>query len=683
MLLFWVMIWSLLRPLACDSVLDRCVIQENSSKSPLLKSLQCYNDYKSYVHCQWSEHMNATLQLWFKEHNHRQQCLPYDAADQHHSHRSEYKTVQCRYNTGAFSIGIKHVAFFLETNTETLCSSASRKPLDLSQHLRSRPPVDVAVHDAGDGGWWLSWSSPYPSSSTLNNDVTYQPSYRTDGQDDWMTENVASTSVKLEERLLIPGRRYEFRVRALASVGQWSHWSPAVTWQTEDTWQSPSLHCVLDGDKEVMCSWEVSRELAHFVSYQLACHGNQAAPDKRCCVSPTETSDPSSSLVKYSCSLTASDPALLQLELVPTRNSKVFKAHKHIRPNSPQQVKVREKGANWIVEWTESSTASEVKLYYQLCYYRAQDQECSIRNISGSTSVMILGASLAPSQDYKVKVRSLVIPGEDSIYGGFPSEWTNPVDWKSHEATWSLTTLIYCFISVTVAIVFLTAYFTIQACRRKVTLWVDSLPSPGKSKTLSEIKPATRWTLQQTKNTSTCKVQHVMVMLSTRSSDDPPWPRNDSEKESLEQGKGCRECDILPCLTKKVNISSTSSVSFSGPYIFCQTTESEKEKETLLNGSASSSPENVMLYGKDYVRLPSHTIFRSKQDLVNTNTQRQGTTEQDQHHSDTIQWPYKMDDQSGINVPANSSGPFPSWPQEESIQPSGYCHLPTAHMVAV
>lgn len=45
-----------------------------------------------------------------------------------------------------------------------------------------------------------------------------------------------------------------------------------------DAGQFPSLHCVLDGEKEVMCSWEVSREQAHFITHQLACRRNQTAP---------------------------------------------------------------------------------------------------------------------------------------------------------------------------------------------------------------------------------------------------------------------------------------------------------------------------------------------------------------------------------------------------------------------
>lgn len=48
------------------------------------------------------------------------------------------------------------------------------------------------------------------------------------------TKEVTNTSVKLEKQLLHPGHRYEARVRARASVGQWSDWSPVVTWKTEE-----------------------------------------------------------------------------------------------------------------------------------------------------------------------------------------------------------------------------------------------------------------------------------------------------------------------------------------------------------------------------------------------------------------------------------------------------------------
>lgn len=697
--LFWVALWSTLSlSLALSSGPDRCTVHESSSlqsESPLLKSLQCHNDYESYVLCKWREHRNTTLQLWFKTEKNRTLCVPYGAAVQE---ASEYRTVQCRYNTRTFSIGINHTVFFLKE--KTLCSSDPHKPLELLQHLRARPPVNLFTHDAGDGGRQLSWSSPYPPSSSLNQKIMYQLSYRTETQDNWTTEYVTNTSTKLDKQLLLPGRRYEARVRARASVGHWSLWSPVLTWQTEDEpEQVPSLHCVLDGEKEVMCSWEVSGELAHFITYQLACRHNQTAQSEGCCVNPTVTSDLSGTVLRYSCSLTVADPAHLMVELLPPLNGKSFKVHQHIRPKPPEKVQVKEKVSKWIVEWTNPNKASNLELYYQVCYYRAHDQGSSfLLNVSGgSMSLTIPDSSLAPSQRYQVKVRSLLVP--DSVYKGIPSEWTQPVDWTSHEASWSPTALIYVFICVCVITVFFTFYCTIPACRRRVVLWVDSVPSPGKSKILSEIKSANSWTLMQSENTSMCRVQH-MDSVSTCSSDISLWPTKDSEKKLLEQGEGCWRCDNLPSPAEKVNSSDTSSMSFSGPYIFClspdlkcksvdvKCEEEEPEKETPSGDSSSPSPVNFGLFGEGYVCLPSRSVSRSTQDLVfhsdaNTNAHRHDSAEQDQQRLD------ETDDQTGLSEPTSShqppaytSGLFTPWPQEDTIQASGYCHLPTAHMTA-
>lgn len=694
----WVMLWSALPPLAQSSALDRCGFDGNSSlqtESPLLKSLQCYNDYMFYVHCEWNDSGNSTLQLWFKTDIGREQCVPYNVAAQD---AGEHRTAQCRYPTRALAIGIQHNVFFLGKK-DSLCSSVPHKPLKLSQHLRARPPVDLSTHDAGDGGRRLSWSSPYPSSSSLNRNIMYQLSYRTDTEDSWTTKVVTKTSVKLEKQMLLPGRRYEARVRARVSGAQWSLWSPVVTWQTEEEdGQSPSLHCVLDGETEVMCSWEVSRELAHFITYQLACRPNQAAEPVSCCVNSTVTPDLSGTMLKYSCSLTGTDLAHLQLEFLPARNGKIFEANKHIRPDPPQKVSVKNEGGNWFVEWTAPNIASRLlsKLFYELCYYKIQDLECSIQNISlGSMSLTIMESLLEPSQHYQVKVRSLVSPGDKSIYGGIPSEWTDPVDWTSNEATWSPATLIYLSISVIVATIFFTLYCTIPACHRRVILWVDSVPSPGKSKILSEIKSANSRTYIQGENSSVCKVQD-MDSISTCSSDITLWSTKYSEKKHLEQDEGCWNCDNLPSPSEKVNSTDTSSMSFSGPYIFCQTSQAgcrsldincqEKETETRSDDSASPSPGNNALYGEGYVCLPSFSASRSTQDLVShceadTNTHCRDTAEQDQQRPD------KTEVQPGDSEPTVShqpppyfSGPYPPWPQGVTIQPSGYCHIPTAHM---
>ncbi|KAL3054136.1 hypothetical protein OYC64_006465 [Pagothenia borchgrevinki] len=674
--LYWVVLWSTLPPLVLCCAPDCCSVHESSSNvSPLLKSLQCHNDYKSHVLCRWREHRNTTLTLWFKTENNREQCLPCGAEEER-----EHRTVQCRYETRVFSIGIKHTVFFLENNT--LCSSVPHKPLDLSQHLRARPPVNLSSHDGGDGGDGgrrLSWSSPYPSSSSLNRNLTYQLSYRTHGQDNWTSEDVTNTSVKLEKGLLLPGRRYEARVRVRASVGQWSDWSPVVTWHSEtDTGQIPSLHCVLDGEREVTCSWEVSRNVDHFITYQLVLPNNQTPPSQRRCVNLTVSSDPGGGVVRYSCSLTDADPKHLLVELQPSHQAKSFNVCEHIRPKPPQQVSVKPRDRNWMVEWTHPASKGP-ELYYQVCYYKTTDQGCSVlENISkGSMALMILGDSLVPSQLYRVKVRSLVVP---NLYQGVPSEWSPPADWTSHKATLSVTKLIYVTVSVFVTAVVLGLYFSIPACQRRVILWVDSVPSPAKSKILSEIKAAT--TFMQNESATMCRVLSLDSEY-TCSSDALLWPTKDTEKKRL-QDEHSWKCDDLPPPNEKVSGSDTSAMSFSGPYIFCQSSESEstsmdvrceeKEQEAPTEDSASPSPLNFALFGEGYVCLPNRNVSRSTQDLVSHSSANTNSAEQNQ------QSPVEMDVQLGLNEPISSpqTPAFTSWPEGGATQASGYCHLPGA-----
>ncbi|XP_062294895.1 cytokine receptor common subunit beta [Scomber scombrus] len=693
--LFWVMIWSMLPPLVLLSDLDHCTIDESSSSqnvSPLLESLQCHNDYESYVYCQWMDASNLNTTLWFQ--NKRKKCEPYKAAVKH---TEEHGIVRCRYETKLFAIGISHTAFFLNNKTPALCLSEPRRALNLSQHLRARPPVNLSAYDSGDGGRWLKWFSPYPSSSSLSKNLKYQLSYRPDRLDDWTIENVTNTTVKMEKRSLLAGRMYEARVRARASVGQWSDWSHVVTWQTEeDAGQFPILHCVLDGEKEVMCSWEVNSELVHFITYQLTCT-NQTALSVRCCNNTKITPDLSRSVLRYSCSLNVTDPAHLLLELKPTHSAKSFSTSQHIRPYSPKNVTVKEAGSNWVVEWTEPPKSRDIRLYYHVQYYSKQNQDSfTLLNISeGSISVTIRQQSLASSQRYHVQVRSLVVPGDDQSYKGTPSEWTDPVEWTSHAAPWwSPISLIYFFISVFVTTVFCALYYTIPACQRRVILWVESVPSPGKSKILSEIKSATSRTLMQSENTYICKVLSL-DSLSTCSSDTALWPTKDKH---LEQYRDCWNCDNLVLSAEKVNGSDTSSMSFSGPYIFCQTPEpncksaedkgdekEEKREETSSHDTASPSPVNFTLFGEGYVCLPNRSASRSTQDLVtysdaNTSTHMHNNNQlcpDNTQRSDNVDiQPGLIEPTSGRQPPAYTSGPFTPWPQGGTVQASGYCLLP-------
>uniref|UniRef100_A0A3Q2YRK0 Cytokine receptor common subunit beta-like n=1 Tax=Hippocampus comes TaxID=109280 RepID=A0A3Q2YRK0_HIPCM len=652
MALFWVLLWSLLPHLVLVSQPDGCELQDAYT---VMESLRCHNDYEAYVYCKWREgpHIRAPLQLWF-----------------HTEHADGHRTVRCRYETRSFSIGIQHTVFFVKDD-EALCSSAPREPLKLSHLVRARTPVDLSKYDTADGQLGIKWSSPYPASSSLNKNMMYQLGYKAERQDAWTIKNVSGTEVKLETRLLLPGHKYEARVRARASVGHWSQWSPVLTWSMkEDSGQFPNLYCVLDGEKKVMCSWEVSRELDHIITYQLACQHNHTTPSKICCMHPTVTFDRSRALVRYSCSLFAAKPAHLLLELRPTRSAKTFRANEHICPRPPQQVRVSEKGNNWVVEWAEPSTASKVRLRYQVRYYRTQDKGASVLlNISqGSTSVSIPGALLNPSQHHRVQVRSVVIPGQGSLYEGSPSQWTEPEDWTSHAATWPITVIVYFGVGVIVVIVFIFLSWTVLTCKRKMILWVGAVPSPGKSKTLSEIKSATSRALIENENTYVCKVhQFISPSSSLR-------PTEGAENKDLEQDRQDLKCNSVALPAEKVN-GCDLPVHFNGPYIFCQVSCSSTTENKV---TSPDDPPSVVfsMNGEGYVCLPRGSISTSTSDLVShwdndANTQRR---EQNRRCAGNTAWSDKM-----VDIRPDSGDPPPAYSSEIScptVNASGYCLLP-------
>ncbi|XP_078140546.1 cytokine receptor common subunit beta [Centroberyx gerrardi] len=672
-----------------------CSLRESGSQdvSPVLESLQCQNDYKTHVHCSWREgpqtHTHTPLQLWVWNRNDNSEtlCQPFGPVPD----ADEHRTVQCRYDTGAFAIGISHT-FFFKTKTLTPCSSVPHKPLELSQLLRVRPPVNLSAHAADGGGRLLRWSSPYPPSSPLSRNLTYQLSYRRDTQDSWTlacqhNHTAPSERCCVNSTVSADLRGPVLRYSCSLTVPDGAFAAPG---------QVPSLHCVLDGEKEVMCSWEVKRDLAHFITYQLACQHNHTAPSERCCVNSTVSADLRGPVLRYSCSLTVPDPAHLLLELKPTRNAKTFKAFQHIRPDCPLEVRVEKREGDWVVGWTQPATSSKLRLYYEVRYYNTHNQEHAVlQTVSGSTSHPILQASLAPSQLYQVQVRALVVPGKGPRYEGTPSEWSKPEEWTSHAASWSLSTLLYIFIGVIVAIVFLTLYCTVPACQRRAVLWVKSVPSPDKSKVLFDIKSVNSRSIMQSENTYICKVQH-MESFSSCSSDAALWPDQDSEKKGLERCEdgGCWHGDNPPSAGETVNCTETSAMSFSGPYIFCKAPSEpcqesvdvqyeDKEEDTMSDSSAPPSPEcpalSVSGSSEDYVCLPSLSLSRSTEDLA-SHCGGDRTTDHNREPNMSV-WPEKPDIQPGltgtsVDPPAYTTGPFTPWPQGGASQASGYCYLP-------
>ncbi|CAL8273179.1 unnamed protein product [Lota lota] len=676
--------------------------------SPELESLLCYNDYTSQIHCQWREEQstqeNMPLELWNWSPLEKREslCEPLDGPPVPHD--DHHRLMRCRHNNSVFAIAINHT-FFFKTPTATSCSSSDHR-MDLSQQLRVRPPVDLSVRISEEGHQLIQWSSPYPVLSPLSHNLTYQLSYRREGQDTWENEMLTKTHLKLSnEHLHCQGCWYEARVKAMwVTRGLWSEWSPLVMWKTpEATDQTPSMQCVLDGEKNVTCSWELRKELAHFITYQVECqHKYQKPITKRCCVlqEVTPISHHSEALLRYSCSLTSSNLENLTLELIPELNAKSFAAHRNIRPNPPMAVRVAEKDRNWIVEWEKP--LPDLSLSYQVRYWNTLNEEDThLQNISeGFTSLTITGASLGPSQLYKVQVRAL-LPVGDSSFTGLPSEWTKPEEWSSHAgSTWSPETLLYVGLCVLASLLF----FSIQASRRKVMAWLKSGPSPNKSKLFLESK---NWSCNQIimekEIMDVCRVNHL-DSFSSCSFSEATLDKKRKWQTSLSEDEGCLDCDHLtsPKFADQIVCSDTSAVSFNGPYIICkgtpespQVSMADQQEVKDKDGHSDIDSQLTVALGEpiaptiwcsrnDYVFLPNPGLSKSTEELLtHGNNNSYHTTEVE--GSERAGQDVKGEEQSQselLSGHSNGEPPpytpmqFPTAPHGDTVQPSGYCILP-------
>ncbi|XP_072298369.1 cytokine receptor common subunit beta [Eucyclogobius newberryi] len=618
------------------SAADRCALSNSShTASPILTSLQCYNDYMSYFHCTWRDEpgrrSTGRLKLWLQtKRGGAGLCEERASDDEGFTH--------CRYKTKLFSSATIYTAFFKETLS--LCSTGHTTSRDLSTLLRTRAPVGLSTSSTAEGGRLITWSSPYPQSSPLNDNITFQLNYRPDDHDDWTWEELWHNQKKLEKKRLIPGVRYEARVRARVRAGQWSHWSALVSWHTPPgVGTAPPVDCVLWDEQEVQCSWEQSVEQLHFISFQLLCRDNSSSPLDVCCepAVSVEHKEHREDRVRFSCllNLTLRSTSDLQVALVPTRNTKRFCSSKHIRPRPPTHVRVTDRGNSWTVAWTPPQMPFS-EFESEMCYYshkmEAESDVCSdaqllgqrskqdigiLRVPRGSSSGTIGGPSLLPSHTYRVKVRTRVT----SPYEGTPSDWSAPAEWTSRAALWPVSFWIYCSAATTGLFL---AFFLLPACRRKTLLWAESVPSPGKSKALLDLQTVKKHEFYLCKVLDMDSVSTCSSSLSLWSPKSPD-SREEEEDEEDEQDDGIWSCENLP-----VSPLDKSSLSFTGPYIFCQAVESRPEGDM---SEVSSCPdvgrpatERTVLFEEAYVCLPSHTVCRSVQDLT---FQSHGSTEEE------------------------------------------------------
>ncbi|MCI4385002.1 hypothetical protein PGIGA_G00045560 [Pangasianodon gigas] len=526
--------------------------------SPMLASLQCYNDFTTQIRCTWEVESHTDFLVPISN---GELCVPDDHSKMQFSGN---RTRSCVYKTEVFSMG-SHVFFF-----NTSCPSKVTT-FNIATQGKVLPPTKFSEKKVNGSNRLLSWSSPYPPSSPLTLNLTYQLKYRRHEHEWIVIDDITVTEFEIESQRLLPGYSYEARVRARGPVGLWSSWSPKVVWMTEEEGVI-NLQCVIK-EGGVMCSWQVKKRQAELLSYHLCGHTNGTRMKCNHCSSHTERPH-FGTFLNFTCSLNSSEPELLTMEIRSVRKAKEFSNPDNIQPPRPSQLQAHKEDGVWKLSWARPSVSDKLTLFYQV-YLESNDTKNKVEfNLSEADLSSNVPTSLLPSTRYMARVRAH--PGRD--YAGRPSDWSDPTYFTTDPAPW-INTIIYILIAMLVAVLFIILYNALPACHRRLVLWNVSIPSPINSKVLGEMSskkflageanPYTSnektcvFIIQTSDNPIICKGSISEYPLLTCSNDsdmglgmsESGWPQGSSHSSLYVDGS---------------RMTDKSGVSFIGPYILCR-----------------------------------------------------------------------------------------------------------------
>ncbi|KAG1967305.1 cytokine receptor common subunit beta [Pimephales promelas] len=563
-------------------------------ESPLMDSLQCYNDYKTYVQCKWEVDPQVTanksifeLHYWDNIYNEilcdrlRPGVLLPNGKIFH----------ECRFKTRRFTVHANHILYF-----KVPCNDSRATILKVAEHGKVKAPIDLKEMVADSGGHLLSWKSPYPASSNITRTLTYQLQYS--GIQDWtIVDNINASEYMINKESLLPGNHYQARVRARGPVGLWSDWSPLVSWKTHDDGVF-NLQCVIVGEKTVTCTWQMKTDHFELMSYHLWCRDSDKNEPSLCCKDPQLQSQ-DVELSEFLCSVNVSDPYLLTVELRPVLYSRTFRPSEHIKLSQPDQIQVMEEDGTYKFNWSEAVIPSKVEMQYstQLKISNNISDPIIITLQVGVNNLKFPSGNLSSSTIYQAQIRLLPVSVEDNAFKIQPSDWSQPAEFTTKPVLLPTSFLIYILVPVFVVVLFIILYNALPACHRRIKLWNGSVPSPIKSKVLEGMikKSPSGWPhIIEKETTSICVLLATDNLSICKSSDTWEPLLLPTEDVSLNIGKMGQSCGSNPLCTYmgKNLCKDKSGMNFSGPYILCCDDSCTQDK--VLDGSTDRDQTSVL-----------------------------------------------------------------------------------------
>ncbi|NXN96644.1 IL3RB protein, partial [Rhinopomastus cyanomelas] len=354
-----------------------------------MKTLNCYNDYKSQVTCTWMEHSEAHaligMTLYQRDNiikqNKEMLCQRHTPHHLHEAPDSHLHWV-CQTSVDTFGIGINDIYSFKPNKVLQV-----ERNVDLFQNVQTLPPQNLSVSVTRSGDFLLTWQV-HDGSQRLGNALEYEVAYKREWES-W--EKAASlllshtTHCRLSQKDLVLGSSYVARVRARPGrasgfSGQYSEWSTEALWKTpEGDLQPRNLHCLFNGADHLTCSWEVKKEIVTSVLFGLFYRATPASAEEEC--SPVhEEALPHIPYVVQSCEIpvcNSSSQSQYNVAVRAKTEEKLIEAYKNIKVLPPANVSVTAtETQEYELRWTKHSLRFEhIKQRYQVEYWKNNQYE--------------------------------------------------------------------------------------------------------------------------------------------------------------------------------------------------------------------------------------------------------------------------------------------------------------------
>ncbi|XP_034259063.1 cytokine receptor common subunit beta [Pantherophis guttatus] len=562
--------------------LSLTVVIIEARESRLKESLNCSNDYESYMNCTWSEPREGNafvkMHLFHKDNDSnltKMICNSQKVDSEIHWH--------CRRNETNFNSARTNMFIFKPDRKLEI-----QLNVDLFKNIQLLPPEKLNVTVTEECDFLLEWRAGGGTnrnhlleSLPLDFEISYKRTWEL-----WEESSSILVSNKshycLRHSNLVPGSRYVARVRSKPSpdsgfAGRFSDWSPVVTWQTpENDAVHKNLQCYFNGIDRLKCSWEVRQEVSNSILFTLFYKDKSGSEEMECSEvhQVPLISNNATYYVLQSCEINVTNPnkqSQYFVRVIPKEEAKKIKMHLNIKTDPPYNLSMSViDGPKYILHWDSKIINSVFKLQktYEISYWetgkplKAQVENATNQEFIFTSEFLELG------KNYKAKVRTIV---SEPDYKGYWSEWSEEFGWQTTSGfpLWGMLLItVVCIILMMGGICFCQKY--ILSKKKK---WEANIPSPPKTFLLPNFFPKVQLA-NHSEDTSalakegihhSSKLEKELLIGSPAAIEDglkktPQllWSQNTKKTELLNKANDVQICPN----------NNTQIFDFNGPYIY-------------------------------------------------------------------------------------------------------------------